>query len=741
MPHSTGDRQISVFETTLYFQKDVLSVFNIVIQSSTNTVSLVRYPFDLIEFHQKIKFYYPRSKICFPTLGSPANNLHLSKRRSLRNLLMFNKKSNADKVEQYLRRCFQHPVVSVCSILRDFLSVQRDEDTCFTPRPSFDNIPSSVKPTDQKSPAASQHSILATPPPAVSLDDFELLKVLGKGCMGKVLLVRSTRDRQLYALKAIKKDWVIQKNEVMHTRAERDILARLRDQPFLIKLHYAFQTPLQLYLVLDYHGGGDIATQMSICTTFSEERTRFYAAEILHGLSVLHSHGIIYRDLKPENILIGRDGHIVLTDFGLSKVFTVGENDVTHTFCGTAEYLAPEVFLGEPYTYAVDYWSFGTLLYEMLAGITPFWADKHVDMFQRVLEDPLEFPSHFEPITCDFLSGLLEREAYERLGWSGADQIKTHCYFKDINWTDVAERRLQPPYIPILESDTDMSNFDDVFVNMSPRISQTSSNELLLDDPFDQFTFDSRIEPSCKDDTITPTKTLRKKSQPQKRGKERFSSSSSLLSLGVGDVVRHTDTLPTILSSDFSQQQSSLHHRQLSLRTAYIRKRHSAALSLSLDIKHNVPFEEQGSWRKSKRRQIAAVNSNGEASSSTHALTKITYSPAASMHCSSSIYSKSSLTFSSAHAAESMTRAGSELSDSGAGRPPKPESPYERPHCPVPGQVRPPIALSDPDPAATTRNSMYSNLSYDAESMQLQSCAPSTISPSETNVQRSPCCS
>lgn len=180
----------------------------------------------------------------------------------------------------------------------------------------------------------------------------------------------------MYALKAIKKSRVVEQKEVQHTRAERDILARLRGQsPFLIRMHYAFQTPTQLFLVLDYFSGGDIATQMSTYHIFTPERTRFYAAEILAGLAVLHRHGIVYRDLKPENVLIGRDGHIVLTDFGLSKIFPPqqyrDEDDlpITTTFCGTAEYLAPEVLLGEPYTFAIDYWSYGTLLYEMLAGI------------------------------------------------------------------------------------------------------------------------------------------------------------------------------------------------------------------------------------------------------------------------------------------------------------------------------------------------------------------------------------
>lgn len=174
-------------------------------------------------------------------------------------------------------------------------------------------------------------------------------------------------------MKSIKKNWVIQQKEVIHTLAERDILVRLRGQPFLVNLQQIFQTSSQLFILLDYYPGGDIATQLSVVTSFSEERTRFYAAEIIYGLKILHQHGIVYRDLKPENVLIGKDGHIVLADFGLSKIFSEQDEDEynvpsTRTFCGTAEYLAPEILLGEKYTFVVDFWSLGTLLYEMLAG-------------------------------------------------------------------------------------------------------------------------------------------------------------------------------------------------------------------------------------------------------------------------------------------------------------------------------------------------------------------------------------
>ncbi|KAI9300094.1 kinase-like domain-containing protein [Cunninghamella echinulata] len=654
---------VSVFETTFSFKHELIVAFHIVIQSSTSTISLIRYPSDFAEFHQKIRCHYPRTKIPLPSLNIPnkKRSLPLLKASSTTTItfksIFYKKKpqkSNADKIEEYLSRCFMHPIVSISSLLRDFLSVQREDDKLVDMANSssiYSPITLSGKSkcqTDTPDTGSSVHhhhqSLLSQQEPTttVSIDQFNLLKVIGKGCMGKVLLVESNvfndnttiatthskekefnnikkSNQQLYALKVISKHKVIQQNEVHHTIAERDILARLRDQPFLIKLYHAFQTDSHLYFVLDYIHGGDIATQMSNSLTFTKERTRFYAAEILMGLSILHSHGIIYRDLKPENVLIGRDGHIVLTDFGLSKVFNINESrgmgfPTTGTFCGTAEYLAPEVILGEKYTYSVDYWSLGTLIYEMLAGMTPFWADTHMEMFRRVLEDNLEFPTSpsFDPITCDFLSGLLEKDPYERLGWDSSEQIKNHPYFAGLDWDDVAQRKLKPHYIPIIQSETDLTHFDASFVNMTPRISESQAyhyptskenqnqdgtvdsdddDEEVESDPFRNFSFDPRysdqsssvlcIEKSISHPDIqqpsssfnTPSTSNHYNTQQQRRllrGKERFSTSSSFLSIGTGEVIRHIDTMPTLLTT--SRDTPSL--------ATNVRKRHSAAISL-----------------------------------------------------------------------------------------------------------------------------------------------------------------
>lgn len=242
----------------------------------------------------------------------------------------------------------------------------------------------------------------------VAIDDFEMMRVLGKGCAGKVLLVRHKPTSDLFALKAITKRHVLAHQELQHTLTEQAVLKRMAAEgkdPFVVKLWWSFHDRDHLFLVMDFHPGGDLATQLARWGRLGRDRARFYAAEIVEGVEGLHNNGVIYRDLKPENVLIGSDGHIVLTDFGLSKEFprrsnattapptpsgTRGDSfvngvpsspdpdkdlgptagtETTSTFCGTAEYLAPEVIQGLPYSFEVDWWSFGTMLYEMLTGI------------------------------------------------------------------------------------------------------------------------------------------------------------------------------------------------------------------------------------------------------------------------------------------------------------------------------------------------------------------------------------
>jgi len=267
------------------------------------------------------------------------------------------------------------------------------------------------------------------------IDDFEMMRVLGKGCAGKVLLVRHKPTADLFALKAITKRHVLAHQELQHTLTEQAVLKRMAAQgkdPFVVKLWWSFHDREHLFLVMDFHPGGDLATQLARWGRLGRDRARFYAAEIVEGVEGLHKNGVIYRDLKPENVLIGSDGHIVLTDFGLSKEFPRQSNattapptpngtrgeffpnggssspnpdrdppngipstgpETTSTFCGTAEYLAPEVIQGLPYSFEVDWWSFGTMLYEMLTGIVRTPSTLRVYHLLTILCRPLSGPT------------------------------------------------------------------------------------------------------------------------------------------------------------------------------------------------------------------------------------------------------------------------------------------------------------------------------------------------------------
>ncbi|KAF7721263.1 hypothetical protein EC973_004990 [Apophysomyces ossiformis] len=363
------------------------------------------------------------------------------------------------------------------------------------PKPSHSSLSSSVSSqslsltefplnNDTSVSSTTREEIDMDEPSKVTIQDFQLIKVLGKGYMGKVFLVRTNSFPQLYALKAVSKSLLITPRDIEQAKMERDILSSLAKirHPFLVRLHHSFQDANQLFLLLDYHAGGDLATQLALFVRFTPQRCKLYTAEILLGLQELHRLGILYRDLKPENILLSSDGHLVLTDFGLSKQFEPGlsmDNQRTRTFCGTPEYIAPEILQSREYSYEVDYWSLGTILYEMLVGETPFWANSPTEMYRRVVEDELEFPEDIDLVTADFIASLLEREPSRRLGTpngGGPHSVRCHPYFDRLDWSAVYDKRTMPPYIPQLQSETDFSHVHPEFLRMAPKLSSTISN-------------------------------------------------------------------------------------------------------------------------------------------------------------------------------------------------------------------------------------------------------------------------
>jgi len=297
----------------------------------------------------------------------------------------------------------------------------------------------------------------------VSLEDFALLKVLGKGSFGKVLLVEKMDTGLLYAMKVLKKDVIIQRKQKVHMRAEREILETV-DSPFILGLHYAFQTNDKLYLVMDFMSGGELFFHLRREKKFLESKTRFYAAEIILALEHLHSVGIIYRDLKPENILIGADGHIKIADFGLSKQ-GIEEGAKTYTFCGTPEYLAPEILQAKGHDKAVDYWSLGALIYEMLTGAPPFYSRDKQQMFRNILEKPLEIKPYFSAEAGSLLSSLLVVDPNKRL--ANVTELKAHPFFKGFDWEKAVKCQVKPPFIPKTSNDKDLKYFDKMFTEAS----------------------------------------------------------------------------------------------------------------------------------------------------------------------------------------------------------------------------------------------------------------------------------
>ena len=259
---------------------------------------------------------------------------------------------------------------------------------------------------------------------SLKIEDFDLLKVVGKGSFGKVMQVMKKDTSRIYALKTIRKQHIISRSEVAHTLAERSVLAQINN-PFIVPLKFSFQSPEKLYLVLAFVNGGELFHHLQKEQRFDINRSRFYAAELLCALECLHGFGVIYRDLKPENILVDYVGHIALCDFGLCKL-DMKDEDKTNTFCGTPEYLAPELLHGQGYTKAVDWWTLGVLLYEMLTGLPPFYDENTNEMYRKILAEPLHFPGPeiVPPAARDLLTRLLDRDATRRLGSNGASEIK-----------------------------------------------------------------------------------------------------------------------------------------------------------------------------------------------------------------------------------------------------------------------------------------------------------------------------
>lgn len=289
-------------------------------------------------------------------------------------------------------------------------------------------------------------------------NDFQILRTLGTGSFGRVHLVRSNHNGRYYTLKILNKKTIVKYKQVEHTNDERKILSVL-SHPFIVKMWGTFQDAKHLFIVMDFVEGGELFSLLKRSKRFPSPVAKFYAAEIVLVLEYLHSNDIIYRDLKPENILLDRNGHIKVVDFGFAKYVP----DVTYTLCGTPDYIAPEVINTKAYNKSVDWWSLGILIYEMLAGVTPFTASNPVKTYENILSAPLTFPSFFEDDAINLLSGLINRDLSNRLGnlKDGTQDVKNHPWFSEVIWEKILQRKIETPYEPPVKSGQgDTSQFD-----------------------------------------------------------------------------------------------------------------------------------------------------------------------------------------------------------------------------------------------------------------------------------------
>ncbi|XP_042510159.1 serine/threonine-protein kinase AtPK2/AtPK19-like [Macadamia integrifolia] len=328
---------------------------------------------------------------------------------------------------------------------------------------------------------------------SVGLEDFEVMKVVGQGAFGKVFQVRKKGTSEIYAMKVMRKDKIMEKNHAEYMKAERDILTKV-DHPFIVQLRYSFQTKYRLYLVLDFVNGGHLFFQLYRHGLFREDLARIYAAEIVSAVSHLHANGIMHRDLKPENILLGADGHVMLTDFGLAKQFD--ENTRSNSLCGTVEYMAPEIVLGKGHDKAADWWSVGVLLFEMLTGKAPFIGGNRQKIQQKIIKDKIKLPGFLSSEAHSLLKGLLQKEVSKRLGIGpgGSEEIKRHKWFKPINWKKLEARQIQPSFLPEVAGKHCIANFEERWTNM-PVLDSPAASPKTDDCPFQGFTYVRPVVP------------------------------------------------------------------------------------------------------------------------------------------------------------------------------------------------------------------------------------------------------
>ena len=288
----------------------------------------------------------------------------------------------------------------------------------------------------------------------ITLQHFTPIKVIGKGGFSYVTAVRKKDSGALYAIKTMDKEFVLGENKAEQIMIEKEILSKIK-HPFIVSMHWAFQSKTRLHLALELCPGGELFYHLHNLGRFTEDQAKFYFAEVVLALEYLHGLNIIYRDLKPENVLLDIDGHIRITDFGLSKM-NIGLRDKSYSICGSPEYMAPEMLLNGEHGATVDFYTLGALLFEMLTGLPPHYDRNRSKMNWKILNEELEVPSYISKSAQEILLGLLDKNPERRLGANGVQEIKSHAFCSKINWNSFLNKQVKPPLRPHIRS----SNFD-----------------------------------------------------------------------------------------------------------------------------------------------------------------------------------------------------------------------------------------------------------------------------------------
>ena len=318
--------------------------------------------------------------------------------------------------------------------------------------------------------------------PNMSINDFEIISVIGRGAFGKVLLCKYKANNEYYAIKVIKKSALVSGGQVKKLLTERNLLHKLK-HPFIVSLKFAFKNAGKVYLGMEYASGGELYHLMMKRSRLPEDEVKLIIASIALALDYLHKNGVIYRDIKPENVVFDAQGYAKLTDFGLSKE-TFGNED-TNTFCGTAEYLAPEIIMGKSYDYAVDWWALGVMTFELLYGTLPYNSPNKNTLYNSIINEEPVFPPEANNQSVMLIKSLLKKDPTLR---ATLEQVQSSPFFEDIDFNDLYERKIKPKYVPPLPADRTQVNFDSVFTNENPL--DSLATPILAEIPeFDGFTF------------------------------------------------------------------------------------------------------------------------------------------------------------------------------------------------------------------------------------------------------------